>query len=153
MRIHLRKRPSKLSGDSSAKGKKRMFSLYLTFQAPKKKTRYEWLKLYLHENPRADLEKEHNKETMILAESIRAKRMLEFQTTGNGFVSGEKGKVSFLDYFHHLTQKKASGSNGNGGNWRSTYEHLRDIAMACTTPLRASMIAFSRALRNILQVT
>ena len=126
MRIHLRKRASQLSGNNTAKRTKKMSSLYLSFQAPRQKTRYEWLKLYVYENARTNLEKEHNKETMQLAESIRAKRMLDFQTTRNGFVSSEKGKISFLDYFHHLAEKKANISNGNGGNWKSTYEHLKD---------------------------
>ncbi|MBN8856567.1 MAG: transposase [Sphingobacteriales bacterium 50-39] len=126
MRIHLRKRVSQLSGDSTAKGTKKMSSLYLAFQAPRQKTRYEWLKLYVYESPKTNLEKEHNKETMQLAESIRAKRMLDFQTTGNGFASSEKGKISFLEYFRLLAEKKADISNGNGGNWKRTYEHLKD---------------------------
>lgn len=126
MKIHLRKRSSHLSEDGAAKGKKKMFSLYLAYQAPRQKTRYEWLKLYLYENPRTNLEKEHNKETMMLAESIRAKRMLDIQSTGNGFVSNEKGKILFLDYFHQLVKKKAAVSDGNGGNWKSTYEHLKE---------------------------
>jgi integrase len=126
MRIHLRKRSSKLSGESTSKAKKKMSSLYLAYQAPRKKVRYEWLKLYVFENPRSNSEKEHNKETLLLADAIRAKRMLEIQTSGNGFVSSEKGKIGFLDYFHYLTEKKATGSNGNGGNWKSTYEHLKE---------------------------
>jgi integrase len=126
MKIHLRKRTSKLSGNSITKVKKKMSSLYLTYRAPRQKERYEWLRLYLYENPKTNLEKEHNKETMALAEAIRAKRMLDFQTTGSGFVSNEGGKIGFLDYFHHLAEKKASGSNGNGGNWKSTYEHLKE---------------------------
>ncbi|HMH20785.1 MAG TPA: site-specific integrase [Puia sp.] len=126
MRIHLRKRASQLSGDTTAKGKKKMYSLYLVFQAPRQKTRYEWLKLYVYESPKTNLEKEHNKGMLQLAESIRAKQTLDFQTTGNGFVSSEKGKISFLDYFLHLAEKKANGSNGNGGNWKSTYGHLKE---------------------------
>jgi len=127
MRIHLRKRASKLSGDSSAKGKKKMSSLYLTYKAVRQKERYEWLKLYIYENPKTNLEKDHNKTTLALAESIRAKRLLDLQTTGNGFVSNEKGKVGFLDYFEQLAGKKAGVSDGNGGNWRSTLEHLREF--------------------------
>ena len=126
MRIHLRKRFGHLSQEGAAKGKKKMVSLYLTLKVPRQKMRYEWLKLYLYENPKNNLEKEHNKETMILAESIKAKRMLDFQTTGNGFVSNERGKISFLDYFAKVTERKADGSNGNGGNWKSTFEHLKE---------------------------
>ncbi|HVU54941.1 MAG TPA: phage integrase SAM-like domain-containing protein [Puia sp.] len=105
---------------------KKKSSLYFAFQAPRQKTRYEWLKLYVYENPKTNLEKEHNKETMQLAESIRAKRLLDFQATRNGFTSSEKGKIPFLDYFRQMADKKADISNGNGGNWKSTYEHLKD---------------------------
>ena len=126
MRIHLRKRSSQLSEDKIAKGKKKMVSLYLAFQAPGQKTRYEWLKLYQFENPKTNLEKEHNKETLHLAESIRAKRLLDSQASSNGFVSNERGKVGFLEYFWKLTETKINGSDGNGGNWKSTYEHLKD---------------------------
>jgi len=125
MRIHLRKRIGKLSEAKIKKGSKRKISLYLAFQESKKKTKYEWLKLYLIDNPTNLLDKEHNKETIKLAEAIRAKRLLHHQTTSNGFVSNEKGKISFLDFFEHLTKKKADGSNGNGGNWKSALAHLK----------------------------
>jgi len=61
MKIHLRKRYSQLSDDKTVEGKKRMVSLYLAFQTARQKTRYEWLKLYLYETPKTNLEKEHNK--------------------------------------------------------------------------------------------
>jgi hypothetical protein len=51
--------------------------------------------------------------------------MLDLQTTGNGFVSNERGKIGFLDYFYQLTERKGNGSDGNGGNWKSVYEHLK----------------------------
>lgn len=51
MKIHLRKRASKVSGDNLKKGKKKMQSLYLTYQAPRQKVKYQWLRLYLYENP------------------------------------------------------------------------------------------------------
>jgi integrase len=125
MRIHLRKRKSKLSEAKIAKGQKQMTSLYLAFQAPGKKVRYQWLKLYLYESPKTNLEKEHNKETMKLAESIKAKRTLDFQTTKNGFVSAERGKIDFLQFFEKMVNQKKIGSDGNGGNWLSTLKHLK----------------------------
>ena len=106
MRIHLRKRYSQLSEAKIKKGVKRKISLYLVYQAPKKKVRYEWLRLYLFENPTTILDKEHNKETMKLAEAVKAKRLLYHQSTNNGFISNEKGKISFLDYFELLWNRK-----------------------------------------------
>jgi hypothetical protein len=125
MRIHLRKRKSQLSEAKIAKGQKQMTSLYLAFQAPGKKVRYQWLKLYLYESPKTNLEKEHNKETIKLAESIKAKRTLDFQTTKNGFVSAERGKIDFLQFFEKMVDQKKIGSDGNGGNWLSTLKHLK----------------------------
>ncbi len=125
MRIHLRKRKSQLSEVKIAKGQKQMTSLYLAFQAPGKKVRYQWLKLYLYEFPKTNLEKEHNKETIKLAESIKAKRTLDFQTTKNGFVSAERGKIDFLQFFEKMVDQKKIGSDGNGGNWLSTLKHLK----------------------------
>ena len=126
MRIHLRQRKGQISKEKILSGKKKMNSLYLAFQTAGHKTKYEWLKLYVFETPKTNLEKDHNKETMLLAESVRAKRVLDFQSVPNGFVNNKRGKISFLDYFWKLTENKINGSDGNGGNWKSTYEHLKD---------------------------
>jgi len=126
MKIHLRKRIGRLSQENEKKGKKRMSSLYLAYRPkPGSKVRYEWLNLQVFENPKTNLEKDHNKETMLLAESIRAKKLIDFQTTSNGFVSSVKGKINFIDYFQKLTDKKGEESNGNHGNWLSTLQHLK----------------------------
>ena len=126
MRVHLRKRVGKLSEDNKAKGKKQMSSLYLIYQQNAgDKPKYEWLNLHIYETPKTNLEKDHNKATQLLAESIRSKRLLDMQAQPHGFVSSVKGKVSFLDYFKSLVEKKFDESAGNHGNWKSTYEHLR----------------------------
>jgi integrase len=64
---------------------------------------------------------------MLLAESIKAKRLLDQQTSNHGFASAVKGKVSFLDYFKKLADRKREDSNGNYGNWQSVYEHLKNF--------------------------
>jgi len=74
--------------------------------------------------------------------------MLDCQTTGNGFVSSERGKISFLDYFKQLVEKKANGSDGNGGNWKSVYEHLKAYCDGLSIRLIALMTVSSKALRN-----
>ena len=104
MKIHLRKRLGSLSADNEKKGKKQMSSLYLSFNLKKgDKTRYEWLNLHVFTNPKTNLEKDHNKATNQLAESVRAKRVLDFQTTNHGFISSVKGKTDFLQFFKLLT--------------------------------------------------
>src|SRR6476620_11120966 len=111
MKIHLRKRVGKLSPENEKKGKRKMSSLYLAYRLkPGDKVRYEWLNLQLYENPKTNLEKDHNKETMLLAESIKAKKLIDFQTTSSGFISNIKSKISFPDYFKKLVEKKTEDS-------------------------------------------
>ena len=50
-----------------------------------KQTRREHLKLYVFAKPKDQLQRDHNKETRMLAEAIRAKRQLEFQAGAYGF--------------------------------------------------------------------
>ena len=127
MKIYLRKRVGQLSEASIEKGRKLMASLYLAYkQKPGGKTNYRWLNLQVFHKPKNNLERDHNKETMLLAEAVKAKMLIDLQTTANGFVSSVKSKIPFLDYFEKLTNKRAEISNGNGGNWKSTYEHLKN---------------------------
>lgn len=81
-------------------------SLYLDIYLNGKR-RYEFLKLYLvPENTRAD--KAKNKETLALAESVRAKKLVEFQTNRFGFENACKNasKISFADYFEKYANDK-----------------------------------------------
>jgi integrase len=135
MTIYLRKQRGRLSADNEKKGKSRKVSLYLVYHSGGgKKREYEHLKLYLYDKPRNTLEKDHNKETLKLAETIKAKRILDFQSSAHGFVSNVKTKISFLSFFKELTDKKFE-SNGNHGNWLSTYRHLHDFLKGKDVPL------------------
>jgi hypothetical protein len=72
-------------------------------------------------------QKEVNKKTLQLAESIRAQRQIEIQNGVFGFRDNEKLKASFIAYFEILTNKRFD-SQGNYGNWDSTLKHLRNFA-------------------------
>jgi integrase len=125
MKIHLRKRVGKLSKENLDKGRRIMTSLYLDYNLkPGDKRHYEWLNLHIFEWPKTNLEKDHNKQTLLLAESIRAKRLVDQQSTSHGFISNVTGKIDFIEYFKKLTEKKLEESKGNHGNWQSTYHHL-----------------------------
>ena len=112
MKVVLRQKPLK-SGD---------YSLYLDIYKDGKR-KYEFLKLYLKAG-KVSLIKQQNKEVLRLAENIRAKRLLEMQTTSFGFTSEIKKQTMFLDYFEQKTKERYS-SLGNYGNWRSTLIHLK----------------------------
>ncbi|MFD1631063.1 tyrosine-type recombinase/integrase [Pseudopedobacter beijingensis] len=90
-------------------------------------TRHEKLdKLFIYEKPTNRIEKNHNSETMALANSILAKRILEAQSNSYNMHTGFKSQGSFLDYFKKLV-KERRGSLGNHGNWQSAYKHLLEF--------------------------
>ena len=84
----------------------------------------ESLKLFLiPETSRAD--KQKNKETLKLAESIRAKRIVEVQNKEFGFKSDYAEETNFYDYYVAMTEKRLGvESRSNWGNWRSCIKHL-----------------------------
>ncbi len=116
IRLRQRKRPSGI------------INLYLDIYIDGKRS-YENLKLYLvPEKTRAD--KEKNKETLKLADAIRAKRVVELQNGKYGFDSAYKTDTRFFDYYNALCEKRHRnpGSLGNWGNWWGALQHLKRYA-------------------------
>lgn len=127
MKIHLRKRKHSKQGKTS---------LYLELYKGSTKNHdgkivgnreYEYLNLYLIDKPRNPIDKKHNKETLQLAENIKAKRELEIKNGEYGFTSGFKQSTNFIEYFKALTEKRKQ-SAGNYGSWDSAYKHLIKFA-------------------------
>ena len=123
MKVHLKQRESKKTGK---------ISLYLeiyngTSKTPDGKSKilrdYEYLKLYLYKKPKNSTERESNKGTLYLAESIKAKRELEIRNGIYGFANTFKQNANFIDYINSLAEKRVN-SKGNYGNWDSTIKHL-----------------------------
>ena len=123
MRVHLRQRKQTREG---------RISLYLeiykgTTTTADGKTRvlrdYEYLNLYLIDKARNPIDKQHNKETQKLAESIAAKRELEIKNGQYGFASGFKASTNFVEYFKEQAEKRLQ-SKGNYDNWDSSIKHL-----------------------------
>src|SRR5690554_835576 len=100
-----------------------MTSLYLDYYH-KGKRKTEYLKLYLDPNAKTKDEKEVNKKTLQLAETIRGQRQIEIQNGVYGFRDNEKLKGSFTNYIELLTEKRKD-STGNYGNWDSMLKHLK----------------------------
>lgn len=100
-------------------------SLYLDFYH-KGKRKTEYLKLYLNPDPKSKEEKEVNRKTFQLAETIRAQRQIEIQNGIYGFRDQEKLKGSFLAYIKLLANQRVD-SPGNYGNWNSMLKHLSDF--------------------------
>ena len=114
-------------------------SLYLDIYLNGKRE-YEYLKLYLiPETSRAD--KEKNRETMRLAEAIKAKRVVEVQNHEYGFKNDFAEDTKFFDYYKALCDKRLGEiSKSNWGNWTSAlryleqYEKNPNITFAEITP-------------------
>jgi integrase len=110
-----------------SKGRK---SLYLDFYPPiihpvtGKPTRREFLDLFVYEKPKGELEREHNKETRIIGDNVKAKRQLEIQAGNYGFFDKSKRKTDFVKYFKELVEKRKT-SKGNYDNWLSSYNYFK----------------------------
>lgn len=116
IRLRQRQRPSGI------------INLYLDIYIDGKRS-YENLKLYLvPEKTRAD--KEKNKETLKLADAIRAKRVVELQNGQYGFDSAYKTETRFFDYYNTLCEKRHRNpaSLGNWGNWWGALQHIKRYA-------------------------
>lgn len=97
-------------------------SLYLDYYH-KGKRKTEYLKLYLNSAAKTKEQNQVNRETLQLAETIRAQRQIEIQNGTFGFRDKEKMKGSFLSYIRMLAEKR-KGSTGNYGNWDSVVKHM-----------------------------
>jgi integrase len=83
----------------------------------------ETLEVFTVDKPQTKAERESNKTAWQLVEAIRGTRLVEYQNGKYGFSDSYKQQGSFLDYFKQLTEKRKS-SQGNYGNWQSTYQIL-----------------------------
>ncbi len=115
---------------------------------------YENLNGFIYATPKTPAEKQHNKQSLQLAEAIRAKRIIEAQNGEHSFKSGGKLKASFFDYFEKLSNEKLqTGSKSNYSIWYSTLNHLKsfhgkgDLTFAQITP------EFVEGFKDYLQTT
>jgi integrase len=113
---------------------KNRHSLYLDFYphilhpVSGKPTRREFLKLYVFNAPKSMLDKQHNTNTLAMAEQIRQRRESELNKP-EIYSDYEKEKVrvkalgetDFLAYFMELANERAKS---NHDNWASAYNYL-----------------------------
>ena len=79
-------------------------SLYLDNYLNGKRS-YEYLKMYLVPEPtRAD--KEKNRQMLLLADAIRAKRVVELRNGQYGFQNQSSINIRFFDYYSSMCQKR-----------------------------------------------
>lgn len=91
-------------------------------------TRREFLGLYLFDKAKNPIDKQHNKETLQLAEQIRQKKVnhLNKPEIYTGYEKEqlkikEQGEKNFVEYFKNLADKRKAS---NHDNWISAYHYL-----------------------------
>ena len=86
---------------------------------------YDFPKLYIVPE-KTDTDKEKNRETLILANKIKAQKILELESNENGFIASNlKQKANFIDYIKALAdRKKESGIRGVHDNYSGLVNHL-----------------------------
>ena len=82
---------------------------------------YDFLKLYLIK-PVNSLDRQHNKETLQLAESIKAKKQLELQSNNYDFLPAFKKQTDFIEYFENFISKAS-----NKGIYKTTLFHFKAL--------------------------
>jgi integrase len=104
-------------------------SLYLDIYRNGKRE-YEYLKLYLIPE-KTKMDKETNRKTMLLAEAIKAKRIVELQNGEFGFKGSFHEETKFFDFYKSMCEERrgrmdGGKSKGNWGNWYSCLLHLEN---------------------------
>lgn len=91
------------------------------------KRQYEFLKLYLIPERSKD-DRERNRETLRIANAVKAQRVIEMQRGAHGLNSGasNKRRVLFYEYLQDACERKeAKHSRGYSGIYRSCLRHLK----------------------------
>ena len=114
--------------------------------------RYEFLKLYLLPDTRAN--KQKNDETMRLANAVKAKRVVELQNGRFGFESTAP-KISFFTYFQKVMQDRCKKNEKSSERiWKGAlmqirrFERRKAITLAEITPTWLS--AFKTHLKAVI---
>ncbi len=99
-------------------------SLYLDIYVDGKRS-YEYLRLYLVPEKNAG-ERQKNRETLQLAEAIRAKRLVDLQNGRFGFSDGSRhADIAVADYIQAVVDKKKTLDTRSYGSYASMLTHFR----------------------------
>ncbi len=109
-------------------------SLYLDYYPPiilpdtGKKTRREFLNLYIEKNPKTPEAKKQNKETLQMANGVRSKREVQLRNREFGFKDNVNISVDFLNFYKGIvTSYYNTGSKSQYNNWQSSYNHFEQF--------------------------
>lgn len=71
-----------------------------------KAQRFVTLKLYLYTKPENELQRVHNKETLITAQTVCAQRQIELQNKRFGIISEQERNASFTEIFRQVARSR-----------------------------------------------
>lgn len=108
-------------------------SLYLDIYSNGKRVK-EYLKLYLVV-PNTAIEKEQNRQTLAVANSMRAKRELDLFSGKYEIGQPKQEGVRFLDFYRQMCEErlKTPDTLDNWGNWHNCLKHLEIYCDEFTT--------------------
>lgn len=122
--VRLREKPLKNGGKS----------LYLDIYLNGER-HYEFLKLYLVD-ARDARGKEMNKQTMMIAKAVQAKRIIEIQNGRFGF-DNQKTSLTLIDFFTDLMrQREQMVSKATMFSWSTAFTHLQEFINGKDIPLK-----------------
>ena len=88
--------------------------------------KFEKLDLFLYEKPKTPIEKQHNKDTLKLAETIQAKRVIEAESGKHGFNDKNKAKINFITYLDTIhKEKQRTTSKSNAVSWDCSIKQFK----------------------------
>jgi integrase len=96
-------------------------SLYLDYYPPflnsktGKAQRSVTLKLYLFTKPENELQRVHNKETLLTAQTVCAQRRIEIQNRRFGIISEQERNASFTEIFRQVSKSRRKSMNDHWG--------------------------------------
>jgi hypothetical protein len=98
-------------------------SLYLDFYVNGKRE-YEFLKIYISNEPKDKAERDDNKRNLAIAQQIRNNREQEIYSGMYGVATNYNTDASFIEFFEDLTVNMNTSDN-NRGVWYCALKHLR----------------------------
>ena len=67
--------------------------------------KHESLKMYIYDDPKDDVERNYNQETLRLAEAVRCKRSIAIMKGELDFIEESFAKSDFLEFFSKLAER------------------------------------------------
>ena len=78
--------------------------------------------IFIYTRPKNQVEKNHNKEALILVETKKSELLLEMQSIGTGFIPSHKFKGNFMDYYDEFVKLNERRGNRHLRNSRTQFK-------------------------------